>query len=85
MFCRLVETLDALLEMYDGDLEGTLRWLTAPKTVLANELPVELLITEAGKRVVQQDRSSFVAVAPNHGDIWPPWGWLDEYFRGRIM
>ncbi|TXI34246.1 MAG: DUF2384 domain-containing protein [Aquipseudomonas alcaligenes] len=54
VFCRLVETLDALLELYDGYLEGAVRWLTAPNMVLANELPVELLVTEAGKRAVQQ-------------------------------
>lgn len=42
------------MELYDGDLEGTLRWLTAPNMVLANELPVGLLVTEAGKRAVQQ-------------------------------
>jgi uncharacterized protein (DUF2384 family) len=54
VFCRLVETLDALLELYDGDLEGTLRWLTAPNMVLANELSVGLLVTEAGKRAAQQ-------------------------------
>lgn len=54
VFCRLVGTLDALLELYEGDLEGALRWLTAPNVVLANERPVELLATEAGTRAVQQ-------------------------------
>ncbi|HGE2162056.1 TPA: hypothetical protein ACGJXJ_006998, partial [Pseudomonas aeruginosa] len=42
VFCRLVEILDALLELYEGDLGGALHWLTAPNVVLSNERPVEL-------------------------------------------
>ena len=53
-FCRLIETLDALLELHEGDLGGTLRWLTTPNVVLSNEAPVELLVTEFGKRAVRQ-------------------------------
>jgi uncharacterized protein (DUF2384 family) len=41
VFCRLIEILDALLELYDGDLGGALHWLTAPNVVLSNERPVE--------------------------------------------
>ena len=54
VFCRLVETSDALLELYDGNLETTLHWLTTPNLVLANARPVDLVITEAGKRAVRQ-------------------------------
>lgn len=54
VFCRLVETLDVLLELYDGNLEGALHWLTTPNMALANERPVHLLITEAGRRAVRQ-------------------------------
>lgn len=53
VFCRLVDTLDALLELYDGNLEAALHWLTVPNMALANARPVELLVTEAGKRAVQ--------------------------------
>jgi len=54
VFCRLIEILDALLELYDGDLGAALQWLTAPNVVLSNEVPVELLVTEAGTRAVRQ-------------------------------
>lgn len=54
VFCRLVEILDALLDLYDGNLEGALNWLTTPNMVLANARPVDLVVTEAGKRAVQQ-------------------------------
>ncbi|HBO5142840.1 TPA: DUF2384 domain-containing protein [Pseudomonas aeruginosa] len=54
VFCRLIEILDALLELHEGDLGGALRWLTAPNVVLSNEKPVELLATEFGTRAVRQ-------------------------------
>lgn len=54
VFCRLIEILDALLELYDGDLGGALHWLTAPNVVLSNERPVELLVTGFGTRAVRQ-------------------------------
>lgn len=54
VFCRLVEIVDALLELHDGNLDGALRWLTSPNMALANEQPVDLLVTEAGKCAVQQ-------------------------------
>lgn len=54
VFCRLVETLDVLLDLYDGNLENALHWLTTPNIVLANERPVDLLVTEAGWRAVRQ-------------------------------
>ncbi|HBP1920422.1 antitoxin Xre/MbcA/ParS toxin-binding domain-containing protein [Pseudomonas aeruginosa] len=54
VFCRLIEILDALLELYDGNLGGALHWLTAPNVVLSNERPVDLLVTEAGTRAVRQ-------------------------------
>ncbi|CAE6926138.1 conserved protein of unknown function [Ectopseudomonas oleovorans] len=54
VLCRLIEILDALLELHEGDLGGTLRWLTAPNVVLSNERPVELLVTEYGTRAVRQ-------------------------------
>ncbi|MHA6492486.1 antitoxin Xre/MbcA/ParS toxin-binding domain-containing protein [Pseudomonas borbori] len=62
MFCRLVETLDALLELHGGDLDGALRWLTSPVLVLASERPIDLLITEPGRRAVLQ-----VILALEHG------------------
>ncbi|ASD11713.1 antitoxin Xre/MbcA/ParS toxin-binding domain-containing protein [Pseudomonas aeruginosa] len=54
VFCCLVETLDVLLDLYDGNLEDASHWLTAPHVMLANERPVDLLVTEAGGRAVQQ-------------------------------
>ena len=54
VFCRLVETLDALLELYEGDLDGALRWLTSPVLTLASERPIDLLVTEPGRRAVLQ-------------------------------
>ncbi|MBM3113623.1 DUF2384 domain-containing protein [Pseudomonas sp. PA-7-1E] len=54
VFCRLVETVDALLELHEGNLDGALCWLTSPNMVLANERPVDLLVTEAGKCAVLQ-------------------------------
>ncbi|WP_424483859.1 antitoxin Xre/MbcA/ParS toxin-binding domain-containing protein [Pseudomonas sp.] len=43
---HLVEVLDALLELYDGNLDGALRWLTSPNMMLASERPVDQLVTE---------------------------------------
>jgi putative toxin-antitoxin system antitoxin component (TIGR02293 family) len=54
VFCRLIEILDALLELHEGDLGGTLRWLTAPNAALSNERPIDLLVTESGTRAVRQ-------------------------------
>lgn len=54
VFCRLVETLDDLLELHDGDIEGALHWLTSPVQTLASERPIELLVTESGRRAVRQ-------------------------------
>lgn len=50
VFYHLIEVLDALLELYDGDLDGALRWLASPNLMLASERPVDLLITEPGCR-----------------------------------
>ncbi|WP_435634851.1 antitoxin Xre/MbcA/ParS toxin-binding domain-containing protein [Pseudomonas solani] len=49
---RLVEILDVLLELYDGNLDGALRWMTSPNLTLASERPVELLVTGPGLRAV---------------------------------
>jgi putative toxin-antitoxin system antitoxin component (TIGR02293 family) len=54
VFCRIVETLDALLELHEGDLDGALRWLTSPVLTLASERPIDLLVTEPGRRAVLQ-------------------------------
>ncbi|PAU59030.1 hypothetical protein BZL41_17100 [Pseudomonas sp. PIC25] len=54
VFCRLVETLDALLELHEGDIDGALRWLTSPVLTLASERPIDLLVTEPGRRAVLQ-------------------------------
>lgn len=54
VFCRLVETLDVLLVLHEGDLDGTLRWLTSPVLTLASERPIDLLATEPGRRAVLQ-------------------------------
>lgn len=51
---HLVEVLDALWELYDGNLGGALRWLTSPNLTLASERPVDLLVTEPGCRAVLQ-------------------------------
>ncbi|HFL2856719.1 antitoxin Xre/MbcA/ParS toxin-binding domain-containing protein [Pseudomonas aeruginosa] len=51
---HLVEVMDALLDLYDGNLDGALRWLTSPNQTLASERPVDLLVTEPGCRAVLQ-------------------------------
>lgn len=51
---HLVEVLDALLELYDGNLDGALCWLTSPISSLASERPVDLLVTGRGCRAVLQ-------------------------------
>lgn len=51
---HLVEVLDALLELYDGHIEGALQWLTSPNLTIASERPVDLLVTEPGCRAVLQ-------------------------------
>lgn len=51
---HLVEVMDALLDLYDGNLDGALRWPTSPNQTLASERPVDLLVTEPGCRAVLQ-------------------------------
>lgn len=51
---HLVEALDALFYLYDGNLDGALRWLTSPNLTLLSERPVDLLVTEPGCRAVLQ-------------------------------
>lgn len=51
---HLVEVLDALIELYDGNLDGALRWLASPVLTLASERPVDLLVTGPGCRAVLQ-------------------------------
>lgn len=53
-FFRLIETLDALMELFDGDLSGAIRWLKEPNVALANRRPVDLMLTEHGARAVRQ-------------------------------
>jgi uncharacterized protein (DUF2384 family) len=43
-----------LFSLYHGNLGNASRWLTTPNLVLTNERLVDLLVTEAGKRAVQQ-------------------------------
>ena len=54
VLCRLVETLDALLLLYEGNLDAALRWLTSPIKTLAFERPIDLIVTEPGTRAVMQ-------------------------------
>ena len=54
VFYHLVEVLDALWKLYDGNLGGVLRWLTSSNLTLADERPVDLLVTEPGCRAVLQ-------------------------------
>lgn len=54
VFCRLVETLDVLLDLHEGDLDSALRWLTSTTFTLASERPIDLLVTEPGHRAVLQ-------------------------------
>lgn len=54
VLCRLVETLDALLLLYEGNLDAALRWLTSPIKTLAFERPIDLIVTESGTRAVIQ-------------------------------
>lgn len=54
VFCRLIATLNSLLLLHDGDLDGALRWLTSPHMTFAFERPIDLLATESGYKAVQQ-------------------------------
>lgn len=54
VFCRLVETLDSLLLLHEGNIDGALRWLTSPIKTLAFERPIDLIITEPGHKAVMQ-------------------------------
>lgn len=54
VFCRLIETLDSLLLLHEGDLDGALRWLTSPSKTLSFERPIDLIVTEPGTRAVMQ-------------------------------
>lgn len=53
-FYRLVETLDALIELHEGNIEEALRWLTSPVQTLARQRPVDLITTEPGRQAVMQ-------------------------------
>ena len=44
VFYHLVEVLDALWDLYGGNVDGALRWLTSPNLTLASERPVDLLV-----------------------------------------
>lgn len=54
VFYHLVEVLDALWDLYDGNVDGALRWLTSPSLALASERPVNLLVTAPGCRELLQ-------------------------------
>lgn len=54
VFYRLVEILDALWDLYDGNRDGALCWLTSPILTLASERPIDLIVTEPGCRAVLQ-------------------------------
>lgn len=54
VFLRLVETLDALLELHSGEVRGALKWLSSPCQTLASERPIDLLVSTAGHRSVMQ-------------------------------
>lgn len=54
VFYHLVEVLDALWDLYDGNVDGVLRWLTSPNLTLASERPIDLLVTAPGCRAVLQ-------------------------------
>lgn len=54
VFLRLVATLDALLELHNGEALGALKWLSSPCRALASERPIDLLVSTAGHRSVMQ-------------------------------
>lgn len=54
VFYHLVEVLDALWDLYEGNVDGAVRWLTSPNLTLASERPIDLLVTESGCRAVLQ-------------------------------
>lgn len=54
IFCRLIETLDILVDLYEGDVNSALRWLTSPNIALSSDRPIDLLATESGCRAVLQ-------------------------------
>jgi putative toxin-antitoxin system antitoxin component (TIGR02293 family) len=41
------------LELFEGDMEATRRWLTAPQIALGGETPIEYASTDLGAREVE--------------------------------
>lgn len=54
IFYRLVHIVEALQGIYGEDKSGIVGWLTTPKIVLANEVPIDLITTAMGGRAVLQ-------------------------------
>jgi len=47
------------LELFEGDMEATCRWLPAPQTALGGETPIEYASTELQKRFRSQPSRSW--------------------------
>jgi putative toxin-antitoxin system antitoxin component (TIGR02293 family) len=50
---RLSAVFEKALEFFDGDREGALQWLSAPKRALENHTPLDYVRTEVGAREVE--------------------------------
>jgi putative toxin-antitoxin system antitoxin component (TIGR02293 family) len=50
---RLSRLVGLALQLFEGDLEETQRWLTTPHAALAHETPLDFATTEIGSREVE--------------------------------
>jgi putative toxin-antitoxin system antitoxin component (TIGR02293 family) len=50
---RVLELRDIALRTFDGDAEKASAWLRMPNRALSGEVPLELVVTSAGARLVE--------------------------------
>lgn len=50
---RAARVLGRALELFDGDREASLEWLTTPQRALGGELPIDVARTDVGAREVE--------------------------------
>ena len=60
--CRLIDTLELLMVVMEGNLSTIAKWLTTPNFALSNEQPIQLLRTEVGGHLVRR-----LVLAIEHG------------------
>jgi putative toxin-antitoxin system antitoxin component (TIGR02293 family) len=51
---RISAIYEQAIDLFEGDREGALKWLTTPKKVLDNKTPLQYSRTELGAREVEK-------------------------------